>query len=150
MFRTNNTDFYIPAESVEAALAALKAFEPGEFDSWYWKEAGFEARLQAAETVEEFLRLLGWAAATQDETGAIYEVEFAPGPDDDKHFQSETQNAFERVAPYVSGGSYIEYEIYPSWDDAEDEEVEDSDYFRWLFDGTTLIEQTGETSIVYK
>jgi hypothetical protein len=143
VLRTGKVEFSIPAASLDAALAALKAFEPGEFEEWYWKEAGFEDELKAVETVQDFLALLGWDCYA-NRAGDIYEVWFDPDSKDDDHFQREAQAAFERLAPYVAPNSFIEYRIIA--DDVADE----VDYYRWFFDGERLHDQTGETSIVYK
>jgi hypothetical protein len=143
VLRTGKVDFFIAAESLDSALAALKAFEPGEFASWYWKSGGFEERLQAAETVGDFLRLLGWTSSTSF-AGAIDDVGFDPGPSDADIFQLETQDAFERLGPYVAPNCFVEYKIM-----AEDVGDEIS-YYRWFFDGTKLIDQTGVSTIVYE
>ena len=138
--------FTIKAEYKNKALEAIKAmFEPERLkneaqgggwnagkktSSWYsWIDT---ERSLACKTLEAAIKEWGWEVETDpDESGDIINVYFP------ENKQGQENLMFKAIAPFVEAGSFLHMM------------GEDSNQWRWFFDGEKMIEQYPE-AIMWK
>lgn len=140
---TNSVNFTIPSANIEPALAAILAMDqnlrdanatgatyPGKFYTSHWdwmNQIDIQAQTGPQGLVNIFTQL-GFECTTINDDGDLLLGWYDAKTGDEEHF-------LETVAPFVTPGSYIEWE------------GEDDTYWRLDFDGSSV--KTSYGTIVY-
>lgn len=107
-----NSSFHIKKKNFKAAMQAI---HEAEVDGQSWEDT----------KLTDALHQLGWDPMLDDKEKDIKDLAFQR-----MKLTDDVEELFQAVAPFVEEGSYIEAI------------GEDMCYWRWYFDGKTVVEQT--------